>query len=212
MTKHIQYVMAAIAFTGLSVSIFSCAKDPVAQQAQPVPQVKTASFVEQFDNVGDLTGKGRVFVNNSNPVGQSGWRQGRYESASQMQYKFVAPVPYLGFPAYNASKSPNDFVSCDASCVNDALTGSGNISAWLISPSLPIKNGDSIVFYTRAVDDANYGAYCHDRMQVRANFTDGTADVGGSATSTGSFSNLLVDINPSYLRNDPAGNAGAGPG
>jgi len=208
MRKSMQYLMAVLAFAGVSFAITSCEKDSTTKTTTPTPTAKSASFVEEFDNVGDLTGKGWAFVNNSNPVGQSGWRQGRYESAAQQQYKFIAPVPYLGFPAYSAHTSPNDFVSADATVVNDALTGTGDISAWLIGPAVPIKNGDVLVFYTRAVDDANYGWYSTDRMQVRANYTDGSADVGGSPTSVGSFTTVLADINSSYVFNDPAGNTG----
>jgi hypothetical protein len=205
----------AAAFIGISSVLASCEKDAVSAPAQPAaPTATSASFVEQFNNVGELSGKGWVFKNNSMPIGQNGWRQGRYESATVMQYKFLAPEPFIGFPAYNASTSPNDFVSCDASCVNDAngVNGRGDISAWLISPSLPMKNGDQIVFYTRAINDANYPDYARDRMQVRANFTDGTPDVGRMPTDTGSFRTLLVDINPAYRRNDPAGNSPAAPG
>jgi hypothetical protein len=204
-----QYLMAVLAIASVSVAITSCEKDSRARTTTPTPTVTSnSSFVEEFDNVGDLSGKGWAFVNNSSPVGQSGWRQGRYESAAQQQYKFLAPVPYLGFPAYSAHHSPNDFISVDATAVNDALTGTGDINAWLIGPKVTIKNGDSLIFYTRAVDDANYGWYSHDRMQVRVNYNDGSADVGGSTTSVGQFTTLMLDINPDYLRNDPAGNGG----
>ena len=72
-----------------------------------------------------------------------------------------------------------------------------------------MKNGDQITFYTRAVDDANYPVYTKDRMQVRGNFTDGRSDVGSTETSLGNFTTLLLDINPTYIYNDPAGNGGA---
>jgi hypothetical protein len=210
--KHkFQFASGIMAFIGLAVIISACEKDVVAnQQPSPTPVATSASFVEEFNNVGDLSAKGWVMKNNSQPIGQTGWRQGRYESASQQQYKFLGPVPFLGFPAYSASTSPNDFVSCDATVVNDAVTGSGEISAWLISPELPIKNGDKIIFLTRAVDDALYGWYSKDRMQVRANFSnDGSADVGNTPTSTGRFTNVLADINPKYIFNDPSGNTPA---
>lgn len=209
MKYKFQFATGLAAFIGLSVMISACEKDVVAtQQPTPLPVAADASFVEEFTNVGDLSGKGWVFRNNSQPIGQAGWRQGRYEAAAQQQAKFLGPDPYLGFPAYSASTSPNDFISCDVTAVNDAATGAGNISAWLISPELPIKNGDRIIFHTRAIDDALYPSYAKDRMQVRANFSDGTADVGNSPSSVGKFTNLLLDINPNYIYNDPAGNGG----
>ncbi|GAA4732984.1 choice-of-anchor J domain-containing protein [Flavisolibacter ginsenosidimutans] len=214
MNYKFSFLAAATGLASLTLLLLSCEKDYVAPATPSTPAVSSASFVEQFDNVGDLSSKGWVFKNNSNPIGQNGWRQGRYEAASVMQFKFLAPEPFIGFPAYNASKSPNDFVSCDASCVNDAngIGGRGDISAWLISPSLPMKNGDKIIFYTRAINDANYPDYARDRMQVRANFLKGGTDVGSSPASTGNFDSLLLDINPAYIRNDPAGNTPAVPG
>ncbi len=214
MKHRFTFTAGLISFVIAGVSLASCEKDYVAPSPTTTPTTSSASFVEQFDNVGDLSSKGWVFKNNSNPIGQNGWRQGRYEAAAVVQYKFVAPQPFIGFPAYNASKTPNDFVSCDASAVNDAsgVNGRGDISAWLISPSLPMKNGDQIIFYTRAIDDNNYSVYVRDRMQVRANFSKGGTDVGSSATSTGSFDSVLVDINSTYIDNDPAGNTPAVPG
>ena len=187
------------------VAVISCKKDEVTQPNGPLPTVaKSASFVEEFDSVSNLTAKGWVFKNNSFPIGQTGWRQGRYEAATGAQYKFVNPVAVYGFPAYSAKNTPNDFISCDVTAGND-VNGAADISAWLISPQLPMRNGDSIIFYTRAVYDANYSVYTKDRMQVRANFTDGTTNVGGGATSVGSFTTLLRDINSSYANNDPGG-------
>jgi hypothetical protein len=208
MKNKLYFLSVAAAFAGVSLLFASCEKDYVAPAETSQQPAASASFVEEFANVGDLTSKGWVFKNNSNPIGQSGWRQGRYESASLLQYKFLAPVAYIGFPAYSAENSPNEFISCDASAVNDATTGTGDISAWLISPQVPIKNGDQIIFYTRAVTDFDYPAYTKDRMQVRANFTDGGVNVGTSPASVGNFSNLLLDINPNYIYNDPTGNAG----
>lgn len=204
MKNNFHFFPAFLLITAFTVSIISCEKDTVQTTAQPQPVPQQVSFTEQFNNVGDLSTKGWIFKNNSEPIGQAGWRQGRYESASQQQYKFLAPVPYLGFPAYTATNSPNDFISCDATCVNDANVAGGEISAWLISPVVPVKDGDSITFYTRAVDDANYGWFCKDRMQVRINFT-GTTDVGGSPASTGAFATVLQDINSGYVYNDPGG-------
>jgi hypothetical protein len=207
MKNKLHYLFAVIAFVGTTLLFASCEKDYVAPTEAVTPVTPSISFVEEFNNVGDLAAKGWIFKNNSRPIGQSGWRQGRYESASLVQYKFLAPVPFIGFPAYSANTSPNDFISCDASAVNDAVTGTGDISAWLISPQVPIKNGDQIIFYTRAVFDSDYPVYTRDRMQVRANYGSGTgsSDVGNTPISVGDFTNLLLDINPTYDNNDPSG-------
>jgi hypothetical protein len=211
MSYKFHFASGLLLLLGVTVLITACEKDVTATTPAPKPAIATASFVEEFTNAGELTGKGWVLKNNSNPIGQSGWRQGRYESSAFIQgmdpngkFSFFGAVPYVGFPAHSAQNSPNEFISCDVTAVN----GQGDISAWLISPSVPISNGDQIIFYTRATDDSNYPVYTKDRMQVRANFTDGTANVGTSATTVGSFSSLLLDINSNYIYNDPGGNGG----
>ncbi len=191
----------SLAFIISMGTIASCTKDKLKTNTppSPPPPVNNSSFVEEFDTVGNLTSRGWSFQNNSNPVGQTGWRQGRYEAANQVKFAYVGP--YLGFPAFSAHNTPNDFVSCDVSCLGDASGLGGNISAWLISPSLEMKNGDIITFYSRATNDALYNDRATDRMQVWGNFTDGTADVGKSDAGTGSFTTLLLDINPNRVYN-----------
>ncbi len=187
------------------VIIASCGRQELKTTTTPTTTpTSNGSFEEDFTKVGDLVAKGWVFRNNSKPIGEAGWRQGRYEAATAVQYKFLAPVPFIGFPAYSAENSPNDFVSCDISAASDFNSAqSANYSAWLISPAVPMKNGDQIIFWTRAVDDRQYAVYCKDRMQVRANFIDGTAFVGTGDTTTGKFTTILRDINPNYVYNDP---------
>ncbi|RYY63921.1 MAG: hypothetical protein EOO12_11040 [Chitinophagaceae bacterium] len=189
--------LGTAAFAALCTLAISCVKDPVQAEAA-LPQGNVVwGLHESFDSVGKLTSKGWVIKNLSEPMGSSGWRQGRYESAQGMQYKFNGPVPYIGFPAFRANTAPTDFISVDVSAIN----GTGNLSAWLISPQIPMKNGDTLIFYTRTADDANYPDYTRDRLQVLANFTDGTANVGSSSTSTGSFTTVLADINQNYIEN-----------
>lgn len=184
--------------------IFSCTKDELKKsEVPPVVANNNPSFTEEFDTVGNLVAKGWVFKNNSTPLGQTGWRQGRYEAANQV--KFTTVGPYLGFPAYSAHNTPNDFVSCDVSCLTDMDGNGGNISAWLISPELPLRNGDKIIFYSRATNDALYYDAATDRMQVRANFTDGKPDVGKTSLSVGSFTTILLDINANRVYNYQGG-------
>jgi hypothetical protein len=206
-------LLAAILF-GSSTAMLSCSKENAPQEEQiasPVfPVEQNRSFVEQFDTVSKLTTRGWVFKNNSAPLGQSGWRQGRYESANIIQYKNLGSIQYVGFPAYNSSYTPNDFISCDVSAVQDDYTNGGTLSAWLISPSLPMKNNDQIIFYTRATADFMYPVYTKDRMQVWLNPTDGSANVGNAPGSTGSFTNKLLDINQNYIFNDPTSSTGPG--
>ncbi|MEP6949441.1 MAG: choice-of-anchor J domain-containing protein [Ginsengibacter sp.] len=178
--------------------IVSCTKDTLKTKPPASPPVTSnSSFVEEFTNVSELPAKGWIFKNNSDPAGTYGWRQGLYQATPSSKF----PVPIIGFPAYSATSSPNDFISCDASCVNLE----GNISSWLITPQLNIKNGDQIIFYARALDDLQYLIFTTDRMQVLIDTTGGQPDVGNTATSTGTFSNTLLDINDGYVENDLGG-------
>jgi hypothetical protein len=203
--KRILLFISLAFFLSMGI-IASCSKDELDGNDTPSPfppPVQNSSFVEEFDDVGNLTSKGWAFRNKTRPVGQTGWRQGRYEAANQAKLYYVGP--YLGFPAYSAHKTPNDFVSCDVSCLGDASGMGGNISAWLISPPVAMSNGDVISFYSRATNDALYYAPATDRMQIWANYTNGTADVGKTDTSTGSFRKLLLDINPNRIFNSQGG-------
>jgi hypothetical protein len=212
MTRNKLSVLFSSLVLSASIVAVSCSKEMAPEEpVTPVtPPAASASFVEQFDTVGNLTKKGWVFKNLSAPIGQSGWRQGRYEATNAPVYKGLGSLAFVGFQAYNSTNTPNDFVSCDITAVADDYTNGGNISAWLISPSLPMKNGDRIIFYTRATLDAMYPVYTKDRMQVRLNSTDGSANVGGNALTTGSFGTVLLDINPNYVENDPGAGTGGG--
>jgi hypothetical protein len=64
----------------------------------------------------------------------------------------------------------------------------------MITPVYEIKNGDKISFYTRCSPRYSLTDFI-DRLQVRLNETDNTADVGTTPTSVGKFTMLLKDIN-----------------
>jgi len=210
MKKVYQLTLALALISGLIVFTLSCQRDyksePTVAPA-PVSSVPTGSFNESFDATADLTKKGWVFVNNSDPIGEAGWRTGRYEQINLANKKLTAGVVTVGFPAYRATNDPHDFVSCDiTACGNQ--TGSGNWSAWLISPAVPMKNGDSLTFWTIANDfavDPNNGISTSDRMEVRANFIDGAAFVGGDTASVGNFTKVLYDSNPGFVNNGAGG-------
>ncbi|MCG2792143.1 MAG: T9SS type A sorting domain-containing protein [Weeksellaceae bacterium] len=77
-------------------------------------------------------------------------------------------------------------------------SGAGTISNWLITPSLTVKNGDVVKFYTRTTD---LGSTVYpDRLQLRASigatFTPPTGTGAAGSTSVGSFSTVLIEVNP----------------
>lgn len=125
--KHNFYVLGYVIFLGSTTVIVSCAKDEVKAPAEEELLIDTdPSFTEEFDSVGTLASRGWLFRNNIEPLGQTWWRQGRYEAANQAKSTTVGP--YLGFPAYSGNNTPNDFVSC----LTNLDGAGGNISAWFI--------------------------------------------------------------------------------
>lgn len=177
MKKQLLYIVAT-----LSLFIFllaSCEKDYKPQDNTPPPPPPPVSFIEEFDTVANLARKGWVIQNNSDPYGPFAWRQGKFEMGGKLGSEVV------GFAAYSAVYNQNEFISVDLNAGKDASL----ISCWLITPAMPLKNGDEISFYTRS-----HGDFV-DRMQVWGNFTSESMNVGRAATAVGDFTTLLLDIN-----------------
>lgn len=168
------------------VLMAACEKDFKNETPAPKPTPPVNSFVEEFDTVANLAAKGWVIQNNTYPTGPSNWRQGMYELGGKLGSDVV------GFPAYSSHYTPNDFVSVDL----NAASGAATTSAWLIGPMRPMKNGDQIIFYTRT-----HGDYT-DRMQVRANLRNGTANVGTRPEDVGDFTTQLLEINANMVLAD----------
>ena len=125
---------------------------------------------EHFNNIATLPGAGWAQINNSAPAGTTGWFQGN------------AGV----FPAYDGAAD-----AYIAANFNNAAPG-GNISNWLLTPTLSISNGDTLSFFTRTVDPASFA----DRLEVRLSLNGASAVVGATDSSVGDFSILLMSINP----------------
>lgn len=137
--------------------------------AAAAPTVQAANLLtENFDNIATLSGAGWVFTNNSSPTGVSGWFQGN-----------VA--------AFNAQAGAADsyiaanFLNADAG---------GDISNWLILPSLTLNNNDTLSFYTRSTQ-----AFPDD-LEVRFSSSGSSSNVGSTAATVGDFTTLLLDVNP----------------
>lgn len=158
--------------------------------------VNDPSFGEDFDSLNKAVSRGWVIANNSKPIGTVPWVQGFFYLSQNHLFdgKMGASNPYTfdGFGGMEYSYSGTDF----AMSTSNAAHGRGTISNWLISPVMEIKNGDIINFYTRT---ASNPADAADRLQVRLNPVNSSADVGRDAFSVGNFSEVLLDINPDYL-------------
>ncbi len=184
MKKNLFFI-APLLLAATITLVLACVKDPEIATPPPVsPPPASLSLTEEFDSVGRLESRGWALVNNSEPVGRTGWKQGKYELGG----KYGGDV--VGFTAFSATNAPTDYAAADITAAADPLGLPATISAWMITPELQVKNGDEISFYTKCASSTP------DRLQVRANYTDASTNVGSSAESVGQFTNLLLDINP----------------
>jgi len=149
-------------------SIFSRAMIPALAVAMSFAAAgaSAASLDEGFDSV---LPAGWTTKNNSVPLGSTTWFQGN---------------PTV-FPSHTGA--PNSYAGANF----NNTAGAGEISTWLITPTLSFNNGDTLSFWTRSVD----GSFFPDRLEVRFSNVGGS-DVGNTATSVGSFSTLLLTVNP----------------
>jgi hypothetical protein len=137
------------------------------------PASADSILVENFDNVAALGAAGWVLTNHSSPIGSTGWFQGN---------------PAV-FPSHQGAA--NAYIA--ANFLNAAV--GGNISNWLLSPTLALNNGDTISFYTRS--DGIFA----DRLELRFSTSGASANVGATDVSVGDFTNLLLTINPALAPN-----------
>jgi hypothetical protein len=127
---------------------------------------------ENFDNVAGLTASGWTLTNQSAPAGTTAWFQGN---------PGVFTAQSGAADAYIAA----NFAAADFG---------GNISLWLVSPVLTLQNNDLVSFYTRS-EDPTFG----DQLEVRLSAAGAASNTGSTASSVGTFSNLLLTLNA----NDP---------
>ncbi|MEO6289545.1 MAG: hypothetical protein ABIO76_06475 [Ginsengibacter sp.] len=71
MNRHKILLSISLVFILLMLIIASCSEHALKgnPSEQPSSAVENLSFVEEFDSVGNLTLKGWIFQNNTNPVG-----------------------------------------------------------------------------------------------------------------------------------------------
>lgn len=136
-----------------------------------LPLAMRADIVEGFNDISTLSGNGWVMVNNSSPVGTTGWFQGD---------------PFI----FSAQAGPTD--SYIAANFNNAAFG-GNISNWLLTPVIDLSVANHITFFTRT----ETGSFFPDSLEIRLSSNGSSSFVGASATSVGDFTTLLLSINPS---------------
>lgn len=74
-----------------------------------------------------------------------------------------------------------------------STTGTGTISNWLISPSIDVKDGDVVSFYSRKGTDGTVDY--PDRLELRYSSAATTVLPSGGPTNVGSFTTVGVTIN-----------------
>lgn len=121
---------------------------------------------EGFDSFPAALAAGWVTVNQSAPVGAFTWGQGF--STSVFEAQAGAPLSY----------AQSNWQVTDE--------GGGVIDNWLLTPTLSFGTSNTLSFYSRtAINPSEFP----DRLEVRLS-------TAGASTSTASFSNLLLTINP----------------
>jgi hypothetical protein len=206
--KRISKLVACAAI--LSLTFQSCKDDSYLSE---LPPSADASFKESFDNYQEAYDKGWRSINTSYPIGRKwydvaespnlgspnyvaiyypGWEQAQFTLDSTQFKNATFPRRYWK-DAYFSQRASNGYVATSIACAEvigfDFFVPSFNVSAWLVSPEVLMKNGDKIIFYS----------YCKGlgRLQVYVN-SIGNMNVGADYNSTGDFSISLLDINPGY--------------
>jgi hypothetical protein len=124
---------------------------------------------EGFDDVTTLPGW--VLINHSQPLGANDWFQGNDDV----------------FPAFDGASTA--YIAANYNNGGDLAT----ISNWLLTPEVSLQDG-ALTFYTRTIELSAYP----DRLQVRMSTNGASINVGTTALDVGDFTNLLLDINPTY--------------
>lgn len=177
MKQKTNFILVTALLAGSSL-FFSCKKSDK-KSAAPI----TASFTEEFISVPGLNAKGWVMINKTTPHPDFGaWKQGS---------TIIGKGGPSGITAYSYTTDQSEFIA--AMGYNNQNTY--DISSWLITPLLKVKNGDKISFYTTSPALATN--VFSDRLQVFLN-PAGTTDVGNTSASTGGFTTVLFDINSGY--------------
>lgn len=128
-------------------------------------------------------------TNQSSPLGGSTWQIAA----------FTVPLPQNTpiFGSGDANTIPVGQAGGNNSfaLVNfNSTTGAGIISNWLITPTINVKNGDVVTFWSRKGTDGTTDY--PDRLELRMSTAATTVVPSGGAADVGSFTTLGVSVNP----------------
>lgn len=146
-----------------------------------------AGYTENFD----------TFTNNIPPAGWGvAYTNPGYNDNPQWSQGYIADgsdTNVLGFNAQAGPATSYASVSYAAGYDSDTFVWSF-VNTWLLTPELVMNNGDTVSFWSRQT--AYYGTGYPNRMEVRLSTNGNSNNIGAGATSTGDFSTLVLDINP----------------
>lgn len=144
--------------------------------ATSVLAVKSQVLInEGFTNPFNPTTAGWIVSNQSLPLGTTTWTQGT-----------------TNYNSYNGGPTDYYFANFNSA----SATAPAGISNWFITPAVTIYNGAVIEFATKTINQgAGQPNFSPDRLQLRMSQTGVTAIPAGT-TNVGSFTDLLLDINP----------------
>src|SRR5690554_250283 len=125
---------------------------------------------ENFDDITDLESKGWIISNQSSPTGMIDWFQGNTAV----------------FDSHNGEA--NAYIASNYNSVDSF----GTISNWLISPTVSVRDGDVLSFWTRTSTNSIW----NDRLEVRS--SQGTMTLPSGPNDVGSFTNVMLIINDDY--------------
>ncbi|MDO5656566.1 MAG: choice-of-anchor J domain-containing protein [Flavobacteriaceae bacterium] len=125
---------------------------------------------EGFDDINTLATSGWMISNQSNPIGTSSWFQGNSEV-------FTSHI-----------RNASSYIGVNY----NSIAGAGTISNWLITPTVNVKDGDKIIFWTPIQTITQW----NDRLEVRASSGTLTLPLGNNGIE--SFYQTLLIINDNY--------------
>lgn len=186
MQKKIFLPFLVLSLVASFVIMDSCKKD-----AAPAAASKDYSFYQGFDSTEAIANQGWTAKNNSRPLGTTTWGTGEYHWLNDPKKGISAVGTY---PGNSTTHSGEDYIICTFNCTGAVTAPAKAVSSdWLISPAVPLKNGDVISFYTRTKDNPTTAP---DRIELRINQLNSGVEVGNDSSTVGDFTTLALSVNP----------------
>ncbi len=191
MQKKIFLPFLTLSLVASFIIMNSCKKD-----AAPAAGAKDYSFYQGFDSTEAIQQQGWTSKNNSRPLGTTTWGTGEYHWLYDPKKGISAVGTY---PGNSTTHSGEDYIICTFNST-DAVTAPdvANSSDWLISPAVPLKDGDVISFWTRTKDNPTTAP---DMLELRINQVNSGVEVGNNYNTLGDFTKLALTVNPNLTSN-----------